>query len=41
MLAEQLAAGHRVTDDEPLDGHDRVYAYDPFGNRVELMQPIA
>lgn len=41
-LAQRLtAAGHRVLDDEPLDGFDRVYVYDPFGNRIELMQPVA
>ncbi len=33
------AAGYTVVDDEPLDGYDRVYVYDPFGNRIELMQP--
>lgn len=33
------AAGHAVNDDEPLDGYDRVYVTDPFGNRIELMQP--
>lgn len=41
VAAEIAAAGHRVTDDEPLEGYDRVYAYDPFGNRLELMQPLA
>lgn len=35
------AAGFAVTDDEPLDGYDRVYVTDPFGNRIELMQPEA
>lgn len=35
------AAGYDVVDDEPLDGYDRVYVYDPFGNRIELMQPLA
>jgi catechol 2,3-dioxygenase-like lactoylglutathione lyase family enzyme len=35
------AAGFDVVDDEPLDAYDRVYVYDPFGNRVELMQPVA
>lgn len=40
-LAKRIAAaGHRVSDDEPLEGYDRVYAYDPFGNRIELMQPL-
>ncbi len=28
-----------VRDDEPLDGYDRVYVDDPFGNRIELMEP--
>jgi catechol 2,3-dioxygenase-like lactoylglutathione lyase family enzyme len=36
-----VAAGFAVDDDEPLDGFDRVYVSDPFGNRIELMQPIA
>ncbi len=35
------AAGFEVNDDEPLDGFDRVYVSDPFGNRIELMQPAA
>jgi catechol 2,3-dioxygenase-like lactoylglutathione lyase family enzyme len=40
-LADRLAAaGHRVRDDEPLEGYDRVYVDDPFGNRIELMEPI-
>ena len=39
-LAQRLiATGFRVVDDEPLDGYDRVYADDPFGNRIELMEP--
>lgn len=37
-LAQRLkAAGVRVVEDEPLEGWDRVYADDPFGNRIELM----
>ena len=36
-----VAAGFAVDDDEPLDGFDRVYVSDPFGNRIELMQPSA
>jgi catechol 2,3-dioxygenase-like lactoylglutathione lyase family enzyme len=32
-------AGVEVVDDEPLPGYDRVYVADPFGNRVELLQP--
>lgn len=34
------AAGHPATEDEPLPGFDRVYVDDPFGNRIELLQPI-
>ena len=32
------AAGVAIVDDEPLDGFDRVYVADPFGNRLELME---
>ena len=28
-----------VIDDDPLDGYFRVYIADPFGNRIELMEP--
>jgi catechol 2,3-dioxygenase-like lactoylglutathione lyase family enzyme len=35
------AAGHETVEDEPLEGYDRVYTYDPFGNRLELMEPRA
>ncbi len=40
-LARTVAdAGFEVIDDEPLEGFDRVYVSDPFGNRLELMQPM-
>jgi hypothetical protein len=29
-----------VVDDEPLEGYERVYVFDPFGNRLELMEPL-
>ncbi len=32
-------AGCRLVDDEPLEGYDRCYVDDPFGNRIELMEP--
>jgi catechol 2,3-dioxygenase-like lactoylglutathione lyase family enzyme len=35
-----VEAGVEVVDDEPLDGYDRVYASDPFGNRIELLEPL-
>lgn len=31
-------AGYLVVADTPLAGFERLYAYDPFGNRLELMQ---
>lgn len=40
LAAALELAGHVVVDDEPLDGYDRVYVSDPFGNRIELMQPM-
>ena len=33
------AAGHLVRDDEPLEGYSRIYVSDPFGNRIELLEP--
>jgi catechol 2,3-dioxygenase-like lactoylglutathione lyase family enzyme len=41
LVAELRAAGARVVDDEPLEGYDRVYVDDPFGNRIELLEPTA
>ena len=39
-LVERLTnAGVRVCDDVPLEGYDRVYVDDPFGNRIELLEP--
>lgn len=39
LAVAAVAAGFAVIDDEPLDGYDRIYVTDPFGNRLELMQP--
>jgi catechol 2,3-dioxygenase-like lactoylglutathione lyase family enzyme len=33
------AAGVEVVDDVQLRGHRRFHAFDPFGNRLELLQP--
>ncbi|MGH8234342.1 MAG: VOC family protein [Rhodanobacteraceae bacterium] len=39
-LIKRLSAhGYVVRDDEPLEGFHRVYVDDPFGNRIELMEP--
>ena len=40
-LAERArAAGYRVRDDDPLEGHVRAFLYDPFGNRIEILKPL-
>jgi catechol 2,3-dioxygenase-like lactoylglutathione lyase family enzyme len=33
-------AGFPTRTDEPLEGYDRAYVDDPFGNRIELMEPV-
>ena len=39
LVAQLRAAGIELVDDEPLEGYDRVYVSDPFGNRLELLEP--
>ena len=40
-LIERLeAGGFDVVEDEPLEGYKRRYVSDPFGNRIELMEPV-
>ena len=34
-------AGVAVVSDEPLEGYHRIYISDPFGNRIELLEPVA
>ncbi len=33
--------GFAPYEDEPLSGYERFYVADPFGNRLEFLQPIA
>ena len=48
LLVEDLRAllvllrerGISVVDDDALEGFFRVYVSDPFGNRIELMEPL-
>ena len=41
QLIERLRErGHAVKEDEPLEGYHRVYVDDPFGNRIELLEPV-
>jgi catechol 2,3-dioxygenase-like lactoylglutathione lyase family enzyme len=41
LIAHLKAHGVAVIEDEPLEGYLRVYVSDPFGNRIELMEPAA
>ena len=40
LIRSLVDAGCRVVDDEPLPGYDRAYVDDPFGNRIELLEPL-
>ncbi len=38
-LRETLrSSGYTLKEDEPLEGYERIYVDDPFGNRIELME---
>jgi len=41
LLAACTAAGFPPIEDEPLEGYARAYLADPFGNRIEVMEPIS
>ena len=38
LLERLRSAGVPIVDDEPLEGFDRAYVDDPFGNRIELIE---
>ena len=39
-LVQRLRQAGVEVVEEALAGHDRVYVSDPFGNRLELMEPL-
>jgi catechol 2,3-dioxygenase-like lactoylglutathione lyase family enzyme len=39
VVARCRAAGAEVIDDDALETHARAFVFDPFGNRIELMEP--
>jgi len=39
LISQLRAHNVKVIDDDPLEGYLRVYVADPFGNRIELMEP--
>ncbi len=40
LIERCKAGGYEVTGGEPLEGYNRAYVADPFGNRIELMEQI-
>lgn len=41
MIVKATQGGYNVTADEPLEGCDRRHVDDPFGNRIELIEPYS
>jgi catechol 2,3-dioxygenase-like lactoylglutathione lyase family enzyme len=41
LVARLRSAGSPLTDDRSLTEYDRFFVEDPFGNRIELMEPKA
>jgi catechol 2,3-dioxygenase-like lactoylglutathione lyase family enzyme len=39
FIARARAQGCEMAEDEPLPGYARIFIYDPFGNRLELIEP--
>jgi hypothetical protein len=39
LKASIIAAGYTLRPDEDLAGYDRTYVDEPFGNRIELLEP--
>ena len=41
LISSVQGAGYETdTSQPPLDGYKRAHVFDPFGNRIELMQPL-
>ena len=41
LAARCVAAGYPVVTDDRLEGFKRVFVSDPFGNRLEFLEPVA
>jgi catechol 2,3-dioxygenase-like lactoylglutathione lyase family enzyme len=39
LIEKCTSAGYEAVSGEPLEGCHRVYVNDPFGNRIELIEP--
>jgi len=38
LTTKLVSAGCPISHDEPLEGYDRIFVHDPFGNRIELLE---
>ena len=38
LASTLVQAGIPISHDEPLEGYDRIFVHDPFGNRIELLE---
>ena len=38
LISKCAEAGYETAADQPLEGYNRAYVSDPFGNRIELME---
>jgi catechol 2,3-dioxygenase-like lactoylglutathione lyase family enzyme len=38
LTSALVQAGFPISHDEPLEGYDRIFVHDPFGNRIELLE---
>jgi catechol 2,3-dioxygenase-like lactoylglutathione lyase family enzyme len=41
LVTRCRAAGYALTEDRLLPGYVHIFVHDPFGNRIELMEPMA
>lgn len=41
LTARLQSAGYECRSDREFPGYERTYVFDPFGNRLELLQPTA
>ena len=41
LRARLEAAGCPIREDTPIEGYNRCFTQDPFGNRIELMERLA
>jgi catechol 2,3-dioxygenase-like lactoylglutathione lyase family enzyme len=40
LTSSLVKAGYPISNDVPLEGYNRIFVHDPFGNRIELMEVL-